>query len=232
MSPSRSELLLALYDRLLQTFGPQHWWPADTPFEVLVGAILTQNTAWRNVKLSIALLKENGLLSQESLRVIPEAELALIIRSSGYYNQKARRLKAFLDHLDHYWRGDLNRFLAQEMDDLRSELLGMHGIGPETADSIVLYAADQPSFVVDAYTLRIFSRHGWVPKKTRYEELRRFFMEALPPDVPLFKEYHGLLVRLGHLYCRKRPLCSGCPLESRPFVPNHESEVDFTQCLS
>ncbi len=232
MNPSRPDLLLALYDRLLQTLGPQYWWPADTAFEVVVGAILTQNTAWRNVKLSIALLKENGLLSQEPLRVIPEAELALIIRSSGYYNQKARRLKAFFDHLDHDWRGDLNRFLAQEMDDLRSELLGMHGIGPETADSIVLYAAAQPSFVVDAYTLRIFSRHGWVPEKTRYEELRRFFMEALPPDVPLFKEYHGLLVRLGHRYCRKKPLCNGCPLEPWLVAPNKESEVDFTECLS
>ncbi len=220
MNHSRRALLPTLYDRLFQTLGPQTWWPADTPFEVVVGAILTQNTAWRNVRISISLLRENGLLSQGALRAIPEGELALLIRSSGYFNQKARRLKAFLGHLDRHWQGDLNRFLSQDMDRLRIELLGMHGIGPETADSIILYAAEKPSFVVDAYTLRIFSRHGWVPGKTRYEALRRFFMEALPADVPLFKEYHGLLVRLGHLHCRKKPHCSGCPLEPWPVAPN------------
>lgn len=209
----RRNLLTQVYDRLFSALGRQHWWPADSPFEVVVGAILTQNTAWRNVKRSIAALRERGLLEYAALSEIPAADLAPLIRSSGYYNQKALKLRAFCDHVREKWAGSFEHFLRQEAGVLRSELLGIRGIGPETADSIVLYAAFKPSFVVDAYTLRIFSRHGWVPEKTAYEDLRRYFMDALARDVPYFQEYHALLVRTGYLYCGKKPACGDCPLK-------------------
>ncbi len=202
-----------VYERLLAALGPQHWWPADSPFEVIVGAILTQNTAWKNVKQAIGRLREHHLLTPEAIVLLPQHDLAPLIRASGYYNQKARKLKDFCDHLHNHWQGKLGLFLGQELAQLRTELLSLRGIGPETADSIILYAAQQPSFVVDAYTHRIFHRHGWVPEVTGYEELRSFFMDALDPDVPRFQEYHALLVRTGHLYCRRQPKCDNCPLE-------------------
>lgn len=212
MTQRRRELLHGIHDQLLREFGPQHWWPAETPFEVIVGAILTQNTAWKNVKQSIDILRQNGLLSLEGIHGLPVEELAPLIRSSGYYNQKARKLKDFCKHIEDHWQKDLTRFLSQDMEALRSELLGLRGIGPETADCIVLYAAYHPSFVVDTYTYRIFSRHGWVYENSDYETLRSYFMDSLEPDVPFFREFHGLLVRTGHLYCRKKPLCTSCPL--------------------
>jgi len=213
MISKRRELIRRVFDQLRHTFGPQHWWPAETSFEVIIGAILTQNTAWKNVEQSIKILRERGLLDFEALHAVPAPDLALLIRSSGYFNQKARKLKAFCDHVQDHWQGDLQRFLSQEMDTLRQELLTIHGIGPETADSIVLYAAEQPTFVVDVYTHRIFSRHWWIDETVTYDTLRDFFMDALEPDVAFFKEYHALLVRTGHLYCRRKPLCGGCPLE-------------------
>jgi endonuclease III related protein len=209
----RQDLLTGVLEQMLQAFGPQHWWPAETPFEVIIGAILTQNTAWKNVEKAIAALRERDLLALAPLLQLPQAELAGLIRASGYYNQKAQRLKHFCEHVGNHWAGNLDGFLQQDMASLREQLLRMRGIGPETADSIVLYAAEQPSFVVDTYTYRIFSRHGWVPEETGYEELRSFFMDNLPADVNLFKEYHALLVRTGHYYCRRRPVCGGCPLE-------------------
>lgn len=209
----RRALLMAIFDTLLQAFGPQHWWPAETPFEVIIGAILAQNTAWTNVEKAITAMRDQGLLELAPLLQIPDAELAALIRASGYYNQKARRLKHFCEYVESHWGGDLHGFLGQNLDDLRSQLLGLRGIGPETADSIVLYAAEKPSFVVDTYTYRIFSHHGWVPEELSYQELRAFFMDSLAPDVGLFKEYHALLVRCGHLYCRRRPWCTGCPLD-------------------
>jgi endonuclease III related protein len=212
MIPSRGERLTRIFDRLFQAFGPQHWWPAESPFEVIVGAILTQNTAWKNVEKSIGKLREHGLLSLEGLHRITQEELAAIIRSSGYYNQKSKKLKAFCHHLRSHWAGEIERLLAQDMEPLRDELLGLHGIGPETADSIVLYAAQKSSFVVDVYTHRVFSRHGWVEETMGYDDLRAYFMDALDPDVALFQEYHALLVRVGHLHCRRRPVCSACPL--------------------
>jgi endonuclease III related protein len=208
----RRALIRGVYEKLLSAIGPQYWWPADSPFEVIVGAILTQNTAWRNVKQAIGKLRESNLLTSQAVSAIPLSELAPLIRSSGYYNQKARKLKAFCDHLQNHWQGQLDDFLSQDMEKLRAELLDLHGIGPETADSIVLYAARQPSFVVDAYTYRIFQRHGWVPETIAYEDLRSFFMEAMEPDVAMFQEYHALLVRAGHLYCRRKPSCDPCPL--------------------
>jgi len=212
MKQRRREHLHKIYDRLFNEFGPQHWWPAETDFEVIAGAILTQNTAWKNVKQSIAVLRQNGILSFEGIHGLPVEELAPLIRSSGYYNQKAKKLKEFCLHLANRWQGDLVRFLSQDMEALRLELLNIRGIGPETADCIVLYAGYHPSFVVDAYTYRIFSRHSWVYEDLGYEELRSYFMDSLEPDVPFFREFHALMVRTGHLFCRKKPLCSSCPL--------------------
>ena len=209
----RRENIREVFERLYEVLGPQHWWPADSPFEVVVGAILTQNTAWKNVRQAIGKLREHNLLTPEAIFLLPQNDLAPLIRSSGYYNQKARKLKDFCEHLQKYWHGSLDSFLGQEMGKLRTELLSVRGIGPETADSIILYAAHQPSFVVDTYTYRIFHRHGCIPEATGYEDLRSFFMEALEPDVPHFQEYHALLVRTGHLYCRRKPSCEACPLQ-------------------
>lgn len=215
MERNRRAIIEEIYGLLHDAFGPQYWWPADTPFEVIIGAILTQNTAWKNVVLSINVLKGHGLIQCEALHALPVGELAPLIRSSGYFNQKSNKIKAFCSHLHERWKGNLAAFLDQETDTLRRELLGLHGIGPETADSIVLYAAHKPSFVVDAYTRRIFSRHGLVPPDIAYEPLRAFFMESLPPDVPFFQEMHALLVRVGHLYCRRSAArCASCPLKA------------------
>lgn len=213
MIQRRRELIHALFHRLLHEFGPQHWWPAETPFEMIVGAILTQNTAWKNVQHCIEVLREKDCLSLEGFCGLSAEELAPLIRSSGYYNQKARRLKGFCEHVLNFWQGDLSRFLGQDLENLRDELLSIGGIGPETADSIVLYAALRPSFVVDAYTHRVFFRHGWVQEDLGYEGLRDYFMECLEPDVSFFQEFHALLVRTGHLYCKRKPSCHFCPLE-------------------
>ncbi len=212
MMERRRDFIRDVFDRLIHSFGPQHWWPAQTPFEVIIGAILTQNTAWKNVTQSIGILREGGLLELEALDATPVEELAPLIRASGYYNQKARKLKSFCDHLREHWRGDLEAFLSQDMESLRSELLLLYGIGPETADSIVLYAAHKPSFVVDTYTYRVLNRHGQVPDSVAYEEMRDWFMDVLEPNVAFFQELHALLVRVGHLYCKRKPLCTSCPL--------------------
>ncbi|MGA2401786.1 MAG: endonuclease III domain-containing protein [Syntrophobacteraceae bacterium] len=212
MSGNRKELLQAIYDRLLAVFGPQRWWPAETPFEVILGAILTQNTAWKNVATAIGNLRRYDLLRFDSVCGLSTHELATLIRSSGFYNEKAKKIKSFCNHILTKWGGDFEEFLTQETEALRTDLLGIRGIGPETADSIVLYAAFKPSFVVDTYTYRIFYRHGWVDESISYEELREYFMGALDSDVPLFQEFHALLVRTGHLYCRKKPLCESCAL--------------------
>jgi len=212
----RRKLLEEVFERLFRALGPQYWWPADSPFEVIVGAILTQNTAWKNVKQAISRLREHHLLTHEAIVLLPLGDLAPLIRASGYYNQKARKLKDFCEHLQDHWQGNLDRFLGQPMERLRAELLSLRGIGPETADSIILYAAYQPSFVVDAYTSRIFHRHGCISEGTGYEDLRSFFMDAMEPDTPRFQEYHALLVRTGHLYCRRKPSCDGCPLQGWP----------------
>jgi endonuclease-3 related protein len=212
LNTNRKELLLEIYARLSAVFGPQRWWPADTPFEVILGAVLTQNTAWKNVAAAISNLRRYDVLSFERLCGLSAGELAVFIRSSGYYNQKAKKIRTLCDHILEKWGGSLEEFLAQDMESLRTDLLTIRGIGPETADSIVLYAAFKPSFVVDTYTYRIFSRHGWVEEAISYDELREYFMGAMEPDVAIFQEFHALLVRAGHLYCRKTALCDSCPL--------------------
>lgn len=212
MTETQRTLLRRIFNCLFQCFGPQHWWPADTPFEVIVGAILTQNAAWRNVRKCIENLKAAGLIDLKAMSAAPAAELAGLIRPSVYYNRKAAKLKSFCEHVETFWEGNLKSFLSQEMDSLRQELLRISGVGRETADSIILYAAFQPSFVVDAYTHRILSRHGWTAEESGYEDLRDYFMGHLEPDVSLYQEFHALLDRTGHLYCRRTPQCDACPL--------------------
>ncbi|MFP5212944.1 MAG: endonuclease III domain-containing protein, partial [Acidobacteriota bacterium] len=181
MIERRRRLLHKIHDRLLEAYGPRDWWPAESPFEMIVGAFLTQNTAWTNVEKAISALRANGLLTPEAMGATEQNALAEFIRPCGYYNQKAKKLLGFCRHIEENWGGDLPAFLAQDMDRLRDELLSIHGIGPETADSIVLYAGGHPSFVVDAYTYRIFSRHDWIAENLSYDELRDFFMDCLEP---------------------------------------------------
>ena len=201
-------------------FGNLHWWPGDSPLEVIVGAILTQNTAWKNVEKAIAALRRHALLSVAALVEIPECELAGLIRPSGYYNVKARRLKAFFIFLRDEFRGSLEVMFSEDVPILRQKLLGIKGIGAETADSILLYAGGKPVFVVDAYTRRILSRHGIVATRSSYGEIQRLFMDRLPADAALFNQYHALIVYTGKNYCRKQPRCQECPLY--PFsVPQH-----------
>lgn len=206
------------FHALLRAYGPQHWWPARSRFEIIVGAILTQNTAWTNVEKGIEALRRAGLLDPAAMARTPRARLASLIRSSGYYNQKAARLHRFLSFLRRRHRGDLDALLALPVSQLRRQLLDLSGIGPETADSIILYAAARPVFVIDAYTRRVFGRHRLVAADDPYDRLQRQLHHALPPDAGLFNEYHALLVRVGKENCRKgQPRCGGCPLE--PFLP-------------
>lgn len=208
--------LLKTHNTLLKRFGPQHWWPADTPFEVVIGAILTQSTSWTNVEKAIGNLKNKDLLNAEDLHKLDVNELAAHIKSAGYYNAKARKLKEFMNHLYRNYDGDLERMLGSDGGELRKELLSIWGIGPETADSIVLYAAEKPEFVVDAYTKRIFSRLGHVKENIDYQDLKEYSEKNLPRDVKVYNEFHALLVRLGKEHCKKtKPVCIGCPLEKK-----------------
>ena len=213
MNDPDTELLLKIYDRLRKHFGHRHWWPAETPFEVCIGAILTQNTAWPNVTRAIANLKDAGEFSVQGLADISEARLAKLIRPSGYFNQKARRLKGFIRWLNENYGGDLERMNCTRLPKLRQELLSLNGIGSETADSILLYAANKTTFVVDAYTRRVFSRHGLVSPNATYEEMKQWFERHLPKRRGLFSDYHAQIVAVGASYCRKRsPKCDDCPL--------------------
>ena len=207
-----SARLVEIYDLLLARYGHRHWWPAETPFEVCVGAILTQNTNWGNVEKAIANLKRDGLLSPEALRDVPVAVLAESIRPSGFFNVKSFRLKAFVAYLFDHHGGSLERMFAGEWRKLRVELLGVPGIGRETCDSILLYAGEKPSFVVDAYTRRLLAALGLIDAQADYEAVRSLFMDNLPADPHLYNEYHALIVQHGKEHCRKRPLCTGCPL--------------------
>lgn len=209
----RDARAMEIYRRLFAAYGPQHWWPGDGPFEMMAGAILTQNTAWRNVERAIANLKGAGVLSLAGIRAVPPARLTSLVRPSGYFRQKARKLKALVRFVDETYGGRLEALLADDPARLRERLLEVHGVGPETADSIVLYAARGASFVVDAYTHRVLSRHGLAPEEAGYDELREWFLDRLPEDPALFNEYHALVVRVGHLQCRRTPICRGCPLE-------------------
>lgn len=208
--------LKKIFDLLFSSFGPRHWWPADTPGEVIFGAILTQNTSWKNAHLAIQALKEAQRLDFRKIHQMELDELAPLIRSSGFFNQKARALKSFAAFLGNRFHFDLHRMGNEGLWDLRAELLSLPRIGPETADSILLYALGKPIFVIDAYTKRIFSRHGFLPLKEPYEVFQRFFMDHLEPDVSLYNEYHALIVHAGHRFCKPTPLCQDCPLNPLP----------------
>jgi endonuclease-3 related protein len=204
--------LLRLYGALFRRFGPQHWWPAKSRFEVAVGAILTQNTAWGNVGRALDRLRTRRLLTPRRLAALPRARLESMIRPSGTYRVKARRLRAFLAFLAERYGGSLGRMGSAPVEAVRHGLLGVTGIGPETRDSILLYALGRPVFVVDAYTRRVLHRHRLVSLLAGYEEVRQFFERHLPGDPALFNEYHALLVAVGKHYCRKHPRCEECPL--------------------
>ena len=205
--------LMNIYRKLYRAYGPRHWWPGETSFEVMVGAILTQNTSWRNVEKAIQKLKEKGVLSPEGIHRLKRSELARLIRSSGYYRIKTHRLKSFIDFLFEEYDGDLKRMKRERLGELREKLLGVRGIGPETADSILLYGVKKPIFVVDAYTKRILSRHGIISETASYEEIQKLFMNHLSSDEKLFNEYHALFVHLGKTLCKKIPKCDLCPLK-------------------
>ncbi len=204
---------MEFYDTLFAALGPQHWWPADTPFEVIMGAILTQSTAWTNVQRAIANLRRARLMTPRALECLPLERLARLVRPSGYFRQKAKKLKAFLRFLRRNFGGSLRRMFRLPTAEVREKLLTVHGIGPETADSILLYAGNHSVFVVDAYTRRILLRHGLIGEKASYQEIRALFENHLPHDPKLYNEYHALLVAAGKNWCRPEAArCEQCPL--------------------
>ncbi len=201
------------YNALFTHFGPQRWWPGKTSFEVIVGAILTQNTSWANVEKAMGNLRAASLLSPSGIEKVPRRTLQRLVRPSGYFRQKAGKLKAFCEFLRVEYRGSLKRMFGTPTILLRPKLLGVFGIGPETADSILLYAGGHAVFVVDAYTRRILERHGWAKENPAYEDVRWLFERQFPGDARRFNEFHALIVQTGKHFCRTRhPLCDACPL--------------------
>jgi endonuclease-3 related protein len=214
--PSLADQLMQVHDRLLAAFGPQHWWPAASPFEVMVGAVLTQNTNWQNVERAIANLEKAGVLDPDSLHRMDHQALAELIRPAGYFNIKARRLKNFVAVLHDEFEGRLENMADWDTESLREVLVSTKGIGPETADSMLLYALERPVFVIDAYTYRITVRLGLAFEDADYYQLQEMFVDNLPADVKLYNEFHALLVGLGKNYCRPKPKCEPCPLLDQP----------------
>jgi endonuclease-3 related protein len=217
------EDLTEIYELLYDAFGPQHWWPGETQFEIIAGAILTQNTNWANVEKAISNLKSADLLAHHKIHQLDTSQLAELIRPAGYFNIKAKRLKNFLNWLFENYDGELSNLESIDTERLRAELLSIKGVGLETADSILLYAFDRPIFVVDAYTARIACRHGLIGSDADYEQLRELFESNLPQDVRLFNEYHALLVRIGKEFCRPKARCAKCPLEKLP----HTLDIEY-----
>ena len=214
MASRKPSPLKVVFDRLYAAFGPQHWWPGDTPFEVMIGAILTQNTNWTNVERAIQNIKKEKLLTPVRIRSIRTDRLARLIRPAGYFNIKAKRIKNFLSFWFSQYQGKLSSLKREDPPVLRDRLLAVNGIGPETADSILLYALEKPVFVVDAYTRRVLSRHGLIPSSATYQDIQQLFLQQLQPDVPLYNECHALIVRLGKEFCRPQPRCAQCPLNT------------------
>jgi endonuclease III related protein len=207
--------IFKIYKKLHTYFGPQKWWPARNSFEVIVGAILTQNTNWQNVERAIANLRKENFLTPDKLKNISSRKLAKLIKPAGYFNIKTKRLKSFLKYFFSQYNGHLDKMRRQSLRVLREELLCVNGIGPETADSILLYALDKPSFVVDAYTKRVFSRHSFIKETDDYQFVQRFFMERLPADKNIYNEYHALIVKLAKEFCSKRKSkCGECVLKN------------------
>jgi len=212
------ELLPRYYSVLRARFGPQQWWPARTRLEVILGAILTQNTTWHNATLALRNLRKSGLLSWQALRRACLSGLEACVRPSGFYRQKARTIRDFVDWLSREHAGSLDNLFSLPTDELRRQLLDLRGLGPETADAIILYAVQRPLFVADAYTRRVLARHGFVSGAADYHQTQEFLHAHLPPDTSLFNEFHALLVEVGKKHCKPRsPRCAGCPLEE--FLP-------------
>jgi endonuclease III related protein len=215
--------VISIYRALAQAYGPLHWWPARTRFEVVVGAFLTQNTSWKNVEHALRNLRRAGVLNVAGVRKISLPDLEQLVRPSGYYRQKAARLKMFVNYLDERYAGSLTRMFAQPVSELRSEVLALNGVGPETADAILLYAGKLPVFVVDAYTKRIFERHGMAPAGVKYEEIRHTVETAFTSSIASaeladhYNEFHALIVQAGKNHCGTIAKCDGCPLQ--PFLP-------------
>jgi len=206
------ERIHKIFDYLFNHYGPQLWWSADDTFECAVGAILTQNTSWKNVELAINNIKSKMALNIRNISQTPVEELSLLIKPSGFYIQKAHSLKGFVNFINNKFNGKLENMLNVNSNELREQLLSVKGIGPETADSILLYALDKPVFVADKYTYRIFYRHGIIPKNSKYQQIQRIFMDNLKRDSRLFNEYHALIVKVGKDHCRKKANCQECPL--------------------
>ena len=213
MMKSQKKYLMEIYNLLYKAFGPQHWWPGETPFEIAVGAILTQNTNWGNVEKAINNLKKQKSLNAKTLHNMADKKLALLIKPAGYYNIKTKRLKNFLDFFTNHYKGSIEKMKTEDKEALREKLLNINGIGPETADSILLYALEKPIFVIDAYTKRVLKRHNVVSEKADYYELQEIFHKNLPQDTTLFNEFHALFVKLGKDFCRTKPRCEACPLK-------------------
>ncbi|MHC4203778.1 MAG: endonuclease III domain-containing protein [Planctomycetota bacterium] len=217
------ETLSEIYQLFYEAFGPQHWWPGENSFEIVTGAILTQNTNWANVEKAIENLKATENLTPDKLHRIDISKLAELIRPAGYYNIKAKRLKNFINWLFDNYDGKMSDLELVDTEQLRAELLSIKGVGRETADSILLYALSRPVFVVDAYTARIVLRHELIDPGADYEQLRELFESNLPEDVRLYNEYHALLVRVGKEFCKPKARCSGCPLEGLP----HTLDIEY-----
>lgn len=213
MAVDKRKIVNYIYNKLLKSFGSQNWWPGETPLEVIIGTILTQNTSWNNVEKAIINLKKEGLLNVKGLKQISTKKLTHLIKAAGYYNIKAKRLKNFINYLSFTYGGSIKKMFKKDFLLLRSELLNLNGIGEETADSILLYAGEKPIFVVDAYTKRILQRHHLIEKDATYSQIQNFFMDNLKKDSKLFNEYHALLVYLGKNICTKRPYCEICPIK-------------------
>lgn len=253
-APRPGREIIEYYRALFARWGAQNWWPAQSRFEVIVGAYLTQNTNWTNVEKAMANLRRARVLSVRGLREVPLEQLQTLIRPSGYFRQKAVKLKHFIRFLDENYSGSLDRMFAQPTEKLRAELLALSGVGPETADSILLYGGNHPVFVVDAYTRRIFDRHGIIGAKTKYDDIRVLIEEAVSGAAPEllwkgergddprhpvsrmsrmarselaqhYNELHALIVRAGNLYCRSTPRCEGCPLQK--FLPGKSKQQPF-----
>jgi len=209
-------MLIKIYDKLLNRFGNQNWWPTTSiqnpEFEIIVGAILTQQATWKNVEIAIKNLKEKNLIEQKLLYNLQTTKLEQLIKPSGFFKVKAKRLRSFLKFFIEKYDGNLKKMFKTPLQKLRKELLSVHGIGPETCDSILLYAGNKPVFVIDAYTIRLCKRYPVIGSE-KYEEVREFFEKNLPKDVNLFKEFHALIVELGKNYCKTKPLCKKCPLK-------------------
>jgi endonuclease-3 related protein len=217
-----------VYDLLFAAYGPQHWWPGETPFEVLVGAVLTQNTAWKNVERAIANLRDAGVLSPSALYALSTDELGELIRPAGYFRVKAVRLRNLLRLVVEKYEGSLDAMFATGLDSLREELLSINGIGPETADAILLYAGNLPTFVIDAYTARVLKRHGWIEPEADYYAMKEYFESSLPREEQLFNEYHALIVQVGKQHCSRTAKCAGCPLEA--LLPEGGIEYEGCNC--